>query len=479
RQYQGKILVLEPRRLAASAAANRMASLIGEATGETVGYRMQLENRTSDKTRIEVITEGILPRMLQTDPELHGVDMVIFDEFHERSLQSDLGLALCLQSQEVFREHPLKILVMSATLDTGKLARQLSAPVVISKGFLFPVIVRHLQKPWPDRHFFTVCEQTSRQVLQVLSEESGSVLVFLPGSGEIRQTHKLLASSQLPDDVEIHPLFGDLSLALQRKAIEPAGKERRKVVLATNIAETSLTIEGIRIVIDSGLTRRATYDPGTGMTRLTTRRISRSSADQRKGRAGRLEPGICYRLWTASEEAAMEATTPAEITEADLSSLALELSCWGAVSPDELFWLNPPAESRYQNALQLLQQLQAVDCRNRVTPHGSAMASLGAHPRIGHLLLLAAKKKQTATGCCLAAILSERDLLTGKGLKEPGRSADLTQRLSLFDPQTTVSKQAHPSLGRVKRKMRQWQKRLKNSAKESVKPELAPSLLTA
>lgn len=473
KQFSGKILVLEPRRLAASAAATRMAQMIDEPVGKTVGYRMQLESKTSADTRIEVVTEGILTRMLQNDPELSDIDLVIFDEFHERSMSADLGLALCLQCQDLLRETPLKLLLMSATLETARLAESLSAPIVISKGFLHPVDIKYLSRPLPDKHFFTVCNQAVQTITQALANDSGSMLVFLPGAGEIRQVAKLLEEKNLHENIEIHPLFGDMSLAQQREAIEPASEGQRKIVLATNIAETSLTIEGIRIVIDAGLSRHAIFDPGSGMTRLETRKISQGSADQRKGRAGRLESGICYRLWTESEQQGLEVATPAEITEADLASLALEIHCWGADSPDELFWLDTPPAARYQQANDLLHQLQAIDDKGRLTSHGQAMAKLGAHPRIAHMLLVAVEKDMAVTGCCLAAILSEQDLLKG----QRDRSADILSRLSLFEADEKSAGVDRGAFYRARQMMKQWQRRLKVSANETIHAEDAAHLL--
>ena len=469
----GKILMLEPRRLAASAAATQMARLMGEPVGKTVGYRMQLENKTCAETRIEVVTEGILTRMLQTDPELSGIDLIIFDEFHERSIQADLGLALCLQCQEFLRETPLKLLLMSATLDTEHLSQALEAPVVVSDGFLFPVEEHYLPRPLPDRQFFTICNQVCQSIYQGLAEQPGSLLVFLPGSGEIRQVARQLEEKGLSDDVEIHALFGDLSIQQQRQAIEPAENNHRKIVLATNIAETSLTIEGIRVVIDAGLARRAVFDPASGMTRLETRRISKSSADQRRGRAGRLEPGVCYRLWTESENQRLEATTPAEITEADLASLALDITCWGAQSPEELFWLDSPPSARYQQAVDLLHQLNALDDKGQVTAHGQAIARLGTHPRIAHMLLLSVEKNLGMTGCCLAAILSERDLLKGRQY----RSADILERVHLFESDKPGRNIDRDAFQRAKRLMKQWQQRLKVPAAEAIQTEHAARLL--
>ncbi|WP_263080588.1 ATP-dependent helicase HrpB [Endozoicomonas sp. Mp262] len=472
---KGKILMLEPRRIATSAAAARMASLLNEVTGKTVGYRMQMDSQVSSQTQIEVVTEGIFTRMIQTDPELSGIGLIIFDEFHERSLQSDLGLALALQSQEL-RDHPLKILIMSATIDSKTLAQQLSAPVINSKGFLHPVATHYLHKPLTDRRFHTICQATAAKVKQALSEATGSILVFLPGSGEIRQTYQLLKDSYLPVNIKLYPLFGEMSLEKQRQAIQPPVNNERKIVLATNIAETSLTIEGICIVIDSGLSRRALYNPGTGMNQLVTRRLSRSSADQRKGRAGRLEPGICYRLWTQSEHQQLEASDPPEILEADLTPLALELHAWGCQQPEELFWLDPPVPSRYQQALSLLKQLNALETVDnqgfRITRHGQEMVKPGTHPRIAHMLLLAYSENIYDTGCRLAAILSERDLL--RGTKD--LSANIHLRLDLFEKGNT-SDHDKAGLARAKRLLTQWQRRGSSSTSEHISNHSAARLL--
>ena len=469
----GKILMLEPRRLAASAAATHMARLINEPVGKTVGYRMQLENKISKETRIEVVTEGILTRMLQTDPELTGIDLVIFDEFHERSVQTDLGLALCLQCQEILREAPLKLLLMSATLNTEYLSQALNAPIVVSDGFLYPVEELYLPRSLTDRQFFTVCNQVCQSIYQALTEQSGSLLVFLPGSGEIRQVARQLEEKGLSDEVEVHVLFGDLSIKQQRQAIEPAEGNSRKIVLATNIAETSLTIEGIRVVIDAGLTRRAVFDPASGMTRLEPRRISKSSADQRRGRAGRLEPGVCYRLWTESENLRLEATTSAEITEADLASLALDVANWGTQSPGELFWLDAPPSARYQQAVDLLRQLNALDDKGQITRHGQTIAGLGTHPRIAHMLLLSAGKNLGMTGCCLAAILSERDLLKGQQY----RSADIIERIHLFESGKSNGHVDRGAFQRARRLMKQLQQRLKISSRETIQSKYTARLL--
>ena len=478
---QGKILMLEPRRIAASSAAARMAELINEPIGKTVGYRMQLENRTSKDTRIEVVTEGVLTRMIQDDPELQGINTIIFDEFHERSLQADLGLALTLQSQEHFRDDPLKLLIMSATLQADELGKTLNAPVVISEGFSYPVTENYLPRPLQDRSFHNICREVCSIVMKALEQEEGSVLVFLPGSGEIRQVQTLLEERIQSSTVDILPMYGDMSLAQQRQAIRPAKSGHRKIVLATNIAETSLTIEGIRIVVDSGLTRRAVYDPGMGMTRLETRRLSLSNADQRKGRAGRLETGVCYRLWTQSEHQGLERHESAEITEADLAPLALELCRWGCCDSNELFWLTPPNSGRYQEALDLLKQLQAVSETTsgalQVTRQGQQMSALGTHPRIAHMLLTAAEHGHLRTGCQLAAILSERDLLSA----QRDRSTDIHHRLALFNNSNSGQRTDKGSLFRAKQLAKRWESRLKSKAAPSVNTdsETASRLLIA
>ncbi len=476
-KISGKILMLEPRRIATSAAAGRMADLLDEPVGKTVGYRMQMDSRVSNQTKIEVVTEGILTRMIQADPELSEIGLIIFDEFHERSLQGDLGLALALQSQEL-RDHPLKILIMSATIDSKALAQQLSAPVINSKGFLHPVATQYLDRPLIDRRFHTICQAMASKIKQALAESTGSILAFLPGSGEIRQTYQSLKDSGLPENSKLYPLFGDMSLEKQRQAIQSPANNERKIVLATNIAETSLTIEGIRIVIDSGLSRRAVYNPGTGMNQLVTRRLSRSSADQRKGRAGRLESGICYRLWTKSEHQQLEASAPPEILEADLTPLALELHAWGCQQPEELFWLDSPASSRYQQALLLLKQLNALEAINnqglRITRHGQQMVKLGTHPRIAHMLLQAYSENLYDTGCRLAAILSERDLLRG----HKDLSANIHLRLDLFEKES-ASDLDKAGLARAKRQLTQWKKRLSPSTSEQTGSDNAARLLLA
>lgn len=338
------ILMLEPRRLAARAAAERLASELGEAVGDTVGYRIRLESKVGPRTRIEVVTEGILARRLQEDPALEGVGLVIFDEFHERSLDADLALALCLNGRALLRdEPPLKVLLMSATLEGERLSRLLDeAPVVRSEGRMFPVEQRWGRPSQPGEALEPRVVQT---VLQALADEPGSLLVFLPGQAEIRRVAEQLAERlDGRPEILLCPLHGELDLAAQRAAIEPAPAGKRKVVLATNIAETSLTIDGVRVVVDAGLERVPSFDPASGMTRLDTQRISRASATQRAGRAGRLQPGACYRLWSEAQQEQLAAHGSAEILQADLAGLALQLARWGVGDPNELAWLDPPPQ---------------------------------------------------------------------------------------------------------------------------------------
>lgn len=350
------ILMLQPRRVAARAAAERMASELGEKVGETVGYRIRLESRVGPSTRIEVVTEGILARRLQDDPSLEGVGLVIFDEFHLRSLDSDLALALCLNGRELFRDdQPLKLLVMSATLEGARLSNLLGdAPVVTSEGRMFPVDTVWGQ-PYQTGEYIE--PKVVRACLDAVHDQQGSILVFLPGQAEIRHVHQELSDKLAGrDDLLLCALHGELDLSAQRAAIEPAPPGKRKIVLATNIAETSLTIEGVRVVIDSGLERVPRFDPSSGMTRLATQRISQASAAQRAGRAGRLEPGVCYRLWSESQHEQLPAYGTAEILQADLAGLALQLARWG-VAPEELAWLDAPPAAAYAQARELLGRL--------------------------------------------------------------------------------------------------------------------------
>jgi ATP-dependent helicase HrpB len=400
-QVAGRIVMLEPRRLAARAAAEQMARLLGEDVGKTVGYRMRGEAVTSPATRIEVVTEGILTRMLQSDPELRGVGAVIFDEFHERSLNADLGLALTWEVREALRPD-LAVVVMSATLDAEPVARLLdAAPILTAQGRAFAVDTRWLPGPRPKAERFEVA--AANLIVQAVTEAEGSVLVFLPGEGEIRRVATALQGRV--GEAGIYPLYGALPFAQQRAAIAPVAGGR-KIVLATAIAETSLTIEDIRIVVDCGLARRARFDSGSGMSRLVTERVTRAEAEQRRGRAGRVAEGVCYRMWARSEEGALAAFAPPEIERADLAGLALELALWGGA--EGLRFLTPPPQGAMSEARALLRSLGALDDAGRITAHGRAMATLPLHPRLAHMLLIAGKE-----GAGLAALLSERDIVQG------------------------------------------------------------------
>src|SRR5690554_3705341 len=416
-----KILMLEPRRLAARSAARYMAKQLGEAPGQTVGYRTRLDTKVSGSTKIEVVTEGILTRLIQNDPMLEDYAAVLFDEFHERSLQADLGLALVRESQQALRED-LRLLVMSATLDTAPIARVLGdVPVITSEGRAFPVEVLYRPLPRNSR----VVDQVVAVVQEALRDQAGSLLVFLPGAGEIRRVAQQLAG-QLPANVVLAPLYGNLKAEEQDRAISPAPEGSRKIVLATAIAETSLTIEGVRVVIDAGQQRRAVFDPNSGMTRLVTGRVSKASAEQRKGRAGRVEPGVCYRLWSESEHQSLAGYTPPEILEADLAPLALELAQWGARDPESLDWLDEPPKAHWAQAVELLQWLDLLDGEGAITEHGRQARALGIHPRLAHMVLKGRGLGYPRTAAWLAALLGERDLL--------GRSAgaDLIYRLQVL-----------------------------------------------
>lgn len=400
-----KILLLEPRRLAARAVAARMAELKNEDVGETIGFRVRFENRIGRNTRIEVVTEGILTRMLQNDNALENVGMIMFDEFHERSLHADLALALCREAQQVLRED-LRIVIMSATLDGDALAALLhNAPVITSTGRQYPVTVRYFP---PDTQLH-LAEQTAQAVKKALQDETGDVLVFLPGAGEIKRTQDLL--EQTVSAVMIYPLYGDLPHGEQQRALLPDPSGLRKVVLATSIAETSLTIEGIGVVIDSGYARVPRFDPRSGLTRLETVRLSKDAADQRAGRAGRLGPGVCYRLWSEAEQRHLRAHRTPEILEADLATAMLELCNWGVTGIEQMAWLTPPPSGNRQQALALLQLLGAVNTDGTISAHGRALLQLPTHPRIAHLLLEGKKINAAALAGDVAAVLEERDPL--------------------------------------------------------------------
>ncbi|MDO6586786.1 ATP-dependent helicase HrpB [Salipiger sp. 1_MG-2023] len=398
----GKILMLEPRRLAARAAAQRLAETLGEVPGERIGYRIRGEAKSSRSTRVEVVTEGILTRMIQSDPDLPGIGAVLFDEFHERSLNADLGLALCLEIAGALRDD-LILLAMSATLDAAPVAALMDAPIVTSQGRAFPVETRWLDKPVPKGRRFE--DSLSDLIVQAAAETKGGMLAFLPGEGEIRRTEALLRS-RMPADVTIRPLFGAMEFSAQRAAIQPES-QGRKLVLATSIAETSLTIEDIRVVIDGGRARRARFDPGSGMSRLVTERVTRAEATQRAGRAGRVAQGVSYRLWTKGEEGAQLAFPPAEIESADLAGLALELALWGTV-PGDLPFLTAPNPGAYAEAQALLHMLGALDAKGRITAHGRRLAALPLHPRLAHMLELGGPEAAP-----LAALLADRDPIKG------------------------------------------------------------------
>ncbi len=421
-----KILMLEPRRLAARAAADRMADLLGETVGHTVGYRMRMERRVSSKTRIEVVTEGTLTRMLQSDPALTDVGLVIFDEFHERSLQADLGLTLCLEIQGVLNAD-LRLLVMSATLETTAVAALMGdVPVIGCRGRAYPVETRY-GKP---RTRQAIESRVAAAVRSAAAVHDASILAFLPGAAEIGRVARRLQRARLGSDWIVQPLFGRLTRAEQERAIAPAPGRQRKIVLASAIAETSLTIEGIRVVVDSGFMRVPRFDIRSGMTRLVTLPVTKASADQRRGRAGRTASGICYRLWSEAEQAALVPHHLPEIAVADMSGLALELALWGVHRPADLRWLDAPPAAAYEEACELLASFGAIDGRGRVTAHGRKMAELPAHPRLAHMLAMARDHCLGRTACDLAALLSERDFIP-VGPDAP--DADLQSRLDVLD----------------------------------------------
>ena len=415
-----KILVLEPRRLAARAAAARMASILGEQVGDTVGLRVRFGSKVSKRTRIEVVTEGVFTRLILDDPSLAGVAAVLFDEFHERSLDADLGLALVRDAQQGLRDD-LKILVMSATLDGARVAALLgNAPVIESQGRGFPVETRYLGR---DARV-PIERQVADAAEHALRADSGSLLVFLPGAAEIRRTETLLKERVRKANVDIVALFGALDASEQDRAISPAPLGHRKVVLATSIAETSLTIERIRVVIDSGLSRVPRYEPDVGLTRLQTVRVSRAAADQRRGRAGRTEPGVCYRLWDEPQTGSLEPYTRPEILSADLSSFVLDLAQWGAVDPGELAFLDPPPRAALNEARALLGDLGALDAQGRVTEEGRKLRALPLPPRLARMVVDAAAEGAGAQAAAIAALLTERGL--------GGDDLDLCRRLDQF-----------------------------------------------
>jgi ATP-dependent helicase HrpB len=421
-----RIVMLEPRRLATRAVAERMAATLGERVGDTVGYRMRLETRVGKRTRVEVVTEGVFTRMLQGDPALEGVAAVLFDEYHARSLHADVGLAFTLDAQRHLAPE-LRVLAMSATIDGARVASLLGGAAVIeSLGRMFAVDVRYVGKGLPalPGGAEPVDASVARAVQRALADSAGDVLVFLPGAGEIRRVERRLVDELAPNShADVLPLYGELAPDAQDAALAPARPGRRKIVLATNIAETSLTIDGVRVVVDSGLERRSVFDPVTGMSRLETQRIARASAEQRAGRAGRTAPGVCYRLWSESADRSLAAYASPEIAVADLVPLALDLAAWGTPA-EELRWLDAPPTATLSGARDLLVRLGALDGSGRITRHGRAMQALAAHPRLAHMLLMGREHGAAPAAAKLAALLSERDLLRGGT-----RDSDIRTRL--------------------------------------------------
>jgi ATP-dependent helicase HrpB len=471
-----KILMLEPRRLAVRAIATRMAALLGESVGGTVGYRTRLDTRVGPGTRIEVVTEGILTRMLQTDASLGEVACVIFDEFHERSIHADLGLALCLEVRATLRPD-LRLLVMSATLDLGRLAALLGdAPTIVSAGRSFEVATHYVAR----RPGQTVEQQVAAVVRSALREHPGDLLCFLPGAAEIRRVERLLEEAAPDRTVAVLPLYGDLGAAQQDAALAPSRPGQRKIILATSIAETSLTIEGVQIVVDSGLRRASEFDPSTGMSQLVTGKVSQAAADQRRGRAGRLGPGVCYRLWPAGTQAALAAQTPAEILNADLAPLALELACWGAMDAASLAWLDEPPAAPLAQARALLFRLDALDGGGRITAHGRRLAGIGAHPRLGHMLIRARALGAGRLACDLAAVLSERDILRAE---RDARDADLRLRVAVLRepaaPLPAGISVDQRALSQAKRSADAWRREIPHGSTETADPHAETGIVLA
>jgi len=458
------ILMLEPRRLAARMAATRMASSLNEKAGDTVGYRVRLESKVSSRTRIEVVTEGILTRRLQNDADLAGVGVLIFDEFHERSLDADLGLALALDIQRALRPD-LKILVMSATLDEQAVSALLGGvPVIACAHRPYPVETRYVDKPVGD----DLSREMASLIRRAVAEEEGSVLAFLPGEGEIRRTAALLEAASLGSDVLLTPLYGALTVEDQQRAVDPAPSGVRKIVLATTIAETSLTIEGVRVVVDCGFKRVPRFDASRGMTQLVTVRVSRAAAEQRRGRAGRLEPGVCYRLWTEPEDRGLKAYDDPEMLQADLAPLALDLASWGVGEPGALSWMTPPPAGAFAQAQDLLRRLDALDAQGRITAQGKAMAALPLHPRLAHLVLRGQAAGQGALACETAALLADRDVLVGS------RDPDVRLRMDALRGRERGLRVNHTAVNRVRQAARQIRAiaRLSESASSGTSDEV-------
>jgi ATP-dependent helicase HrpB len=469
----GKIVMLEPRRLATRAVATRMAATLGEAPGDTVGYRMRMETRVSRRTRIEVVTEGVFTRMLQSDPALEGVAAVLFDEFHERSLHADTGLAFALDSQENLAPD-LRLLVMSATLDGAGVAKLLGgAPVISAAGRMFPVDVHYEGTGLPllpggrDSPELAVV----RVIKRALAETPGDMLVFLAGAGEIRRVQGMLGD--IGHDADVMPLFGELAAGDQDAALKAARAGRRKIVLATNIAETSLTIDGVRIVVDAGLERRSLFDPSSGMNRLEVQRISRASAEQRAGRAGRTASGVCYRLWGEGAGRSLAAYAPPEVCVADLAPLALDLAAWGTEAA-ALRWLDPPPAATLAGARDLLRRLGALDDAGKITGHGRSMQEFPAHPRLAHMMLKARELGASSLAATLAALLGDRDLLRA-GAAGRERDSDIRTRLEAL--QRGGASIDRGALERVRRAQKSFEQQLEASGQRGIPADIEPGVL--
>jgi ATP-dependent helicase HrpB len=461
----GKIIMLEPRRIAARAAAARLSQLNKTSLGEEIGYRVKMDHRAGKDTRIEVVTEGVLIRMIQNDPELRGVKMVIFDEFHERSLDADFGLALTLDLQEALRPD-LKILVMSATLDGQRVAELINSKILTSEGRSYPVTYHYAERNIPLKSFREMEVQITQVIRGALADSEGSILVFLPGAGEIERVKQALLALKLGEDILIAPLYGMMKGAAQDLAIRPAPKGKRKITLSTAIAQTSLTIEGINMVVDSGLIRTPIYDTASGMTKLETRRVSKATATQRAGRAGRLSDGICYRLWTRGSHAGLAPFDAIEIKGADLLPLVLELAQWGTSSPEDLKWLDLPDPANFAQAAELLQELEALDAEKRITSHGKKMAKMPLHPRLSHMILKAAEIGQMSLALKIAALLGEKDIIHLGGRE---KNSDMRLRIEALnaaaDRDQGRMRELRCDAARAKRvlaQVRNWQRSFKD-----------------